>query len=97
MTYYNSTAGPFKKQHGKNSDFTDTLMKADKDNMLIIGQPKKHMSHREETIHSEASRAFLTDPAWPRTNHAPNISMYSDREVTPVMKVKKMHQALLDA
>ena len=57
----------------------------------------KHLGHREEVIHSDASRAFLTDPMWPRTNIAPNLSHFSDRKVTPVMRVKKMHAALIDA
>ena len=60
----------------------------------VLRRPKgilnKHMGHREETIHSDQSRAFLTDPAWPRTDHSPNLSHFSDRKLSPVKRVTKM-------
>ena len=70
-------------------------MKAE--NIIRPGPSNKHMFHREELIHSEASRAFLTDPAWPRTDHSPNLSNFSDRKIKPVTRVKKMQNALITA
>ena len=72
-------------------------MQADNPIEFKGSSPNKHMGHRKEVIHSDSTRAFLTDPSWPRTDHAPNLTLFEDRKVSQITKVSKMHKSLLYA
>ena len=44
------------------------------------------------------SAAYLKNPAWVRTDHAPNLSEYRDRKkAIPNMKIRKMAKKLMEA
>ena len=64
---------------------------------LNMHSSNKHITHREEQIHRDESRPFLKDPSWPRTDFSPNLGSFKNRKASPISKVQKMHQALVDA
>ena len=96
-----STQGIFHQNHGRNSDFTEQAFKLE-DNYLYINSGRKSARSNPwdepEPTNKTDSNVFRRNPAWPRTDHSPNLSQYRDREdALPNMRIKKLHKAAVEA
>ena len=77
--------GAFHPSYGRSSGFTGDILKTDN---ILTQSSNKHLLHRDEEIHRPDSRAFLKDPAKPRTDHSPNLSGFKDRKVSNVVSIQ---------